>query len=44
MALLGQRPGPHLHVLPDRAEIRWQPIGDDDDAPFRLEIERALLQ
>ena len=44
VAALGEMPGTHLHVLPDRAEIRRQPVGNDDDPPLGRRIERTLLQ
>ena len=34
VAALGEVLGAHLHVLPDRAEIRRQPVGNDDDPPL----------
>ena len=44
MALLGQRLGAQLHVLPDGAEVGRQPVGNDDDPALGRQIERAMGQ
>ena len=42
--LLCQPLSAHLHVLADGAEIRRQPVRDDDDAALLCRVEWALLE